>query len=298
MNLHHLELFYYVAKHGGIAAAVAHMPYGIQQPGLSAQIIQLEKSLGKALFVRRPFALTPDGEELYRSIAPFFDGLDGLETRMKEPGAEFLSITAPPTLLRDHLPKVVAEVQRVFPGLRLRIREANPTQAISLLFTEQVDVAVSLRVEKSPKDLHMQTLACLPMVLLVPAKASWRNAEQVFEEVRRGTVTLVSLPHREAITQTFLQELEGRGLDWSAGIEVNSLQLIQSYVLMGFGIGLSVRVPSQPFPDDLRALPLKGFPSLEVGAFWRSPLSPQAKHFVETLHRYVKKLDRESTRAK
>ena len=298
MNLHHLELFYYVAKHGGIAAAVAHMPYGIQQPGLSAQIIQLEKSLGKALFIRRPFALTPDGEELYRSIAPFFDGLDGLETRMKEPGAEFLSITAPPTLLRDHLPKVVAEVQQAFPGLRLRIREANPTQAISLLFTEQVDVAVSLRVEKSPKDLQMQPLASLPMVLLVSANSSWRNAEQVFEEVRRGTVTLVSLPHREAITQTFLQEIQGRGLDWNAGIEVNSLQLIQSYVLMGFGIGLSVRVPSQPFPGDLRALPLKGFPSLEVGAFWRSPLSPQAKNFVETLHRYVKKLDSTSIKAK
>jgi len=297
MNLHHLELFYYVAKHGGIAAAVAHMPYGIQQPGLSAQIIQLEKSLGKTLFLRRPFALTPDGEELYRSIAPFFDGLDGLETRVKEQGTQFLSITAPPTLLRDHLPKVVAEVQQVFPQLRLRIREANPTQAISLLFTEQVDVAVSLRVEKTPKDLHMQSLASLPMVLLVSAKASWRNAEQVFEEVRRGTVTLVSLPHREAITQTFLQELQGRGLEWTAGIEVNSLQLIQSYVLMGFGVGLSVRVPSQAFPHDLRALPLKGFPSLEVGAFWRNPLSPPAKHFVDTLHTYVKKLTRTSSKA-
>src|SRR6202044_2445026 len=157
-------------------------------------------------------------------------------------------------------------------------------------FTEQVDVAVSLRVEKTPKDLHMQSLASLPMVLLVPAKASWRNAEQVFEEVRRGTVTLVSLPHRETITQTFLQELQTRGLDWHAGIEVNSLQLIQSYVLMGFGVGLSVRVPSLPLPGNLRVLPLKGFPSLEVGAFWRNPLSLQAKHFVATLDRYAKKL--------
>jgi DNA-binding transcriptional LysR family regulator len=147
MNLHHLELFHYVARHGGIAAAVTHMPYGIQQPAVSAQIIQLEKTLGKKLFARRPFALTPDGEELYRSIAPFFDGLDGLETRMKEPGTQFLSITAPPTLLRNHLPKVMAEVQKRFPRLRLRIREANPTQALSLLFTEQVDVAVSLRAD-------------------------------------------------------------------------------------------------------------------------------------------------------
>lgn len=290
MNLHHLELFYYVARNGGIASAVSNMPYGIQQPALSAQIIQLEKDLGKSLFVRRPFALTPEGDELYRSIAPFFDGLDGLETRLKENGAQFLSITAPPTLLRDHLPKVMAEVQQIFPKLRLRIREANPTQAISLLFTEQVDVAVSLRVDKQPKDLKMASLANLPLVLLVPDKAPWRSADQVFEEVRCGTVTLISLPHREAITQIFFQELQCRGLDWTPGIEVNSLQLIESYVLMGFGIGLSVRVPRQLFPRSLRALPLKGFPSLEVGAFWRNPLSPPAKHFVEALHCYVKKL--------
>jgi DNA-binding transcriptional LysR family regulator len=297
MNLHHLELYYYVAKHGGIAAAVTHMPYGIQQPALSAQIIQLEKSLGKTLFARRPFALTPDGEELYRSIAPFFDGLDGLESRMKETGVQFLSITAPPTLLRDHLPRVVAEVQKRFPKLRLRIREATPTQALSLLFTEQVDVAVSLQLEKPPKDLRSQLLAALPMVLLVPAKSPWRSAEQVFEDVKRNAVTLVSLSHREAITQTFIKELEGRGLDWPAGIEVNSLQLIQSYVSMGFGVGLSVRVPSQPFPRDLRALSLIGFPSLEVGAFWRNPLSPPAKHFVETLDRYVKKLTQSAKKA-
>jgi DNA-binding transcriptional LysR family regulator len=35
------------------------MPYGIQQPAISSQILQLEDSLGKILFHRRPFALTP-----------------------------------------------------------------------------------------------------------------------------------------------------------------------------------------------------------------------------------------------
>jgi hypothetical protein len=35
---------------------------------------------------------------------------------------------------------------------------------------------------------------------------------------------------------------------------------------------------------------------LEVGAFWRTPLSLPAKHFVETLRRYVKKLARTSAK--
>ena len=72
MNVHHLELFYYVAKHGGIMPAVRNIPYGIQQPAVSAQVAQLEEFLGVTLFQRRPFALTPAGEKLYQFIRPFF----------------------------------------------------------------------------------------------------------------------------------------------------------------------------------------------------------------------------------
>ena len=50
MNIHHLELFYFVAKHGGIAAAVRNIPYGIQQPAVSGQIAKLEESPGTKLF--------------------------------------------------------------------------------------------------------------------------------------------------------------------------------------------------------------------------------------------------------
>jgi DNA-binding transcriptional LysR family regulator len=73
MNIHHLELFYFVAKHGGIAAAVRNIPYGIQQPAVSGQIAKLEESLGTKLFQRRPFALSPAGLELFEFIKPFFD---------------------------------------------------------------------------------------------------------------------------------------------------------------------------------------------------------------------------------
>ena len=75
MNVHHLELFYYVAKFRGITPAVRKMPYGIQQPAVSGQILQLERDLGVKLFQRRPFALTPAGEELYAHISGFFSKL-------------------------------------------------------------------------------------------------------------------------------------------------------------------------------------------------------------------------------
>ena len=87
MNIHHLELFYYVAKFEGITAAVRKMPYGIQQPAVSGQLLQLEEKLGVKLFNRRPFALTPAGEELYDYCYPFFSRLRDVEERLR--GEEF-----------------------------------------------------------------------------------------------------------------------------------------------------------------------------------------------------------------
>ena len=73
MNIHHLELFYYVVKHEGITSAARNMPYGIQQAAISGQIAQLEEFLGVILFQRRPFLLTPPGVKLYTFLKPFFD---------------------------------------------------------------------------------------------------------------------------------------------------------------------------------------------------------------------------------
>jgi DNA-binding transcriptional LysR family regulator len=70
MNVHHLELFYYVAKHGGIMPAVRNIPYGIQQLAVSSPIAQLENFPGVTLFHRRPFSLTPEGEALFEFIRP------------------------------------------------------------------------------------------------------------------------------------------------------------------------------------------------------------------------------------
>src|SRR5436190_24093822 len=83
MNIHHLELFYYVARHGGITEAVRNIPYGIQQPAVSGQVAQLEEFLGVTLFQRRPFCLTPAGEKLYAFIEPFFSNVDGIASELQ-----------------------------------------------------------------------------------------------------------------------------------------------------------------------------------------------------------------------
>src|SRR5258708_37565418 len=106
MNIHHLELFYYVARHGGISEAVRNIPYGIQQPAVSEQIAQLEEVLGTTLFHRRPFSLTAPGQKLYAFIEPFFSGIDALANELQGGTTHQIRIGASDIILRDHLPEL------------------------------------------------------------------------------------------------------------------------------------------------------------------------------------------------
>src|SRR6185295_8571840 len=122
MNIHHLELFYYVARHGGISEAVRNIPYGIQQPAVSGQILQLEEFLGVTLFHRRPFALTPPGEELYKFIQPFFDNLAAMTNKLRGDLTQHIRIGSSEIVLRDHLPIPLENVRKGFPHLKVTLR--------------------------------------------------------------------------------------------------------------------------------------------------------------------------------
>src|SRR5579871_6271998 len=122
MNVHHLELFYYVARHGGISEAVRNIPYGIQQPAVSGQIARLEEYLGSPLFQRRPFALTPAGRKLYDFIAPFFSGLDELDTELQGKAVPRIRIGSSDIVFRDHMPALLQAMRKKFPRLNVALR--------------------------------------------------------------------------------------------------------------------------------------------------------------------------------
>ena len=144
MNIHHLELFYYVARFGGISQAVKNIPYGIQQPAVSSQIIQLEEFLGVTLFQRRPFLLTAQGTELYSVIKPFFSNLPALTEKLCGGASQQLRVGASETVLRDHLPAILQPLRKKFPQLKLTLREGYQPQLESWLQEQELDVAVTL----------------------------------------------------------------------------------------------------------------------------------------------------------
>lgn len=96
-----------MAQHEGIGAACREMPYGIQQPAVSSQLIRLEEDLGLRLFTRRPFALTEAARELFEFVAPFFSRLPEMEARLRGEVARELRLTGLSEALRDHAPELL-----------------------------------------------------------------------------------------------------------------------------------------------------------------------------------------------
>ncbi len=290
MNIHHLELFYYVARHGGICEAVRNIPYGIQQPAVSAQIIQLEESLGVTLFQRRPFSLTGPGEKLFRFIEPFFEGLDALADELRGGAAQQVRIGASSTILRDHLPELAQNVRKKFPGLKLTLREGHQPQLENWLQKQELDLVVTLLEGKPPPGINSLPLLKVPLVLLLEKSSRLASAEELWKRDKIEE-TLISLPPFEAIPKHFQQGLARLDIDWFPRIEVTSLELIETYVESGFGIGLSVGIPRYKLSPKIRAVPLDGFMPVTIAALWFGKLNPLLQAFLDEVHRRARSLN-------
>ena len=289
MNVHHLELYYFVAKYKGIANAVRNIPYGIQQPAVSAQVIQLENDLGTPLFQRRPFELTPAGEELYEFIQPFFENLDSVSENIRGGAAQTIRIGASQIVLNDHLPELLLDVRRDFSNLRPMLRDGIQPQIEAWLLTDEIDLGVTVIDSKPAAELKSEKLIELPMVLLVPKKSKIKSAEEIFNQDRISQ-PLISLPQSEVLVKVFQAEMRRRKIDWPIGMEMNALNLINTYVAQGFGFGLTLQLPKNRPPTGLKQLPLEGFPEINIGALWRGKLSPLGQALVLRLKQYAKSL--------
>jgi DNA-binding transcriptional LysR family regulator len=280
MNVHHLELFYYVAKHGGIMPAVRNIPYGIQQPAVSAQVSQLEEFLGVTLFQRRPFALTPEGEKLFAFIRPFFANLDQVAGELQGGQARHFRVGASTIVLREHMPQLLGGVRKKFPGLKISLREGFPAQLEDLLARDEVDLVITMIDRKPPTGFRSLVLLELPMVLLVEKSNPLKSAEELW---RRDKILepLICLPAQEALTKNFQSKLSALGVEWFPTMEASSADLIETYVASGLGIGVSVSVPGKTLPRNVRALALDGFPLAVVGALWRGKKSPLLEAFLD-----------------
>lgn len=283
MNVHHLELFYYVAKCEGIVAACREIPYGIQQPAVSAQVASLERELGVQLFERRPFRLTPPGKSLYEFVAPFFGRLGEVEEVVRGKVSQIVRLAGLSEVMREHVPGLLVHLRKQRPGLKFTLQEIDQRGAERLIGQGEADLAITVLESRLPQGFRSVVLARLPLCLIVPADSPYRQAGAVIKAGMKDEVSLISLPAHEMLPRLFQRELAKRKLIWRTTMETSSQDLVGIYVRNGLGVGLAVRMPDLEKDTRLRVLPLPGYPTLPIGAFWRGQLNEITDQLIKAL---------------
>jgi DNA-binding transcriptional LysR family regulator len=280
MNIHHLELFFYVARHQGVSAAARHIPYGIQQPAISAQILQLESSLGVTLFHRRPFSLTREGVALFEAIEPFFSSLPDLRVRITGGIDECLRIAAPELVQREYLPALLGRLQKKRSRFRFSLTEARQDQIERLLLDQQIDLGLAVQTDRPTAGVHCTAVRRLLMTLLVPEKLGVQRVEELLL-TERIPVPLITLSGSDTVRRVFLEELRRRRVEWLPSLELSSLDLVARYAAQGFGVGLSVCHARPRLPKGVRELPLHDFPPVLFSVFHAAKPSELVRLFIE-----------------
>ena len=286
MNVHHLELFYYVAKHGGISAAVRHMPYGIQQPAVSAQMGKLEEEAGTKLFERQPFRLTAAGEKLFAHVRPFFENLDGVAAQLRGAAEPELRLGATELALRYHIPIVVQRVKQRFPRLRFSLHSGFQTTLEDWLRAGQIDLAVTAVEARPPAMLRRLRFTDVPLVLLVPRACKVKSCDELFAQ-KHLTAPLISVPASGVVARNFQRGLKKRGVTWPQTVEATSIELVADYVANGDGYGVSIEIAPIARKRDVRVLPLPGFDPMTIGVAWRGEPSPLVRAAIGVIRTYA-----------
>jgi LysR family transcriptional regulator, transcriptional activator of nhaA len=158
LNYHHLLYFWATAKEGSLrrASEVLH----VSQPSISAQLKQLEESLGAALFTRttRRLILTETGQTVLQYAEEIFSlGRELLTAVRQEPGQRPLRLHVG---VADSVPKIVARQQltpvfKLGRSVRVIAREGSLEELITQLAGHKLDVV--LADEPSTSALRVKT---------------------------------------------------------------------------------------------------------------------------------------------
>ncbi len=280
LNVHHVELFYYVAQYGGISAAVRQIPYGIGQPAVSAQVAKLEESLGVRLFHRRPFALTDAGRELFEFAKPFFAGLPDVESRVSTGQSAKLRLAASNHVLRDHLPGLLGAIQKRTHSVRLSLKEMRQSEAETALRDGALDVALVVRDSAPAPSIRCKELVQIPLALVFRKNEPRPNLKKWLAPGGEPP-PLVSLPPQDRITQIFQRQLATDNLHWDVAIEASSLDVVHACVAGGFGVGLTLDLPGRSIPAGLERMRLRTFPKMEVLTLWRGKPDATIDWFIK-----------------
>ena len=184
LDLRRLTVLRAVAREGSFSAAARALDY--TQPAVSHHISRLEAEVGTALLHRSPrgVRLTEAGEALVQHADAVLTRLDAAQEEVAAIAglrSGRVRVAAFPSASATLFPAAVSSLRASSPGVRVSLIEAEPPEALGLLRTGEVDLALTFGYPESVPpgrgEFDLEPLFDDELVLVTGVGATTRNPQ-------------------------------------------------------------------------------------------------------------------------
>lgn len=292
MEIKALKYFLTTAREGNITKAANYL--NLTQPNLSRQIINLEKDIGKKLFIRsrHKVELTSEGFLLRKRAEEIMDMIDKTRAEFKSNEkivAGDIYIGGGETYAIELIAKIMKDIRKDYPNIAYHIQSGNSED-----ITEKLDKGLlDFGILTEPSDLSKYDY------LKMPAKDIWgilmRKDSKLSNKkfiTRKDLINLPLICSKQIILNRFSSD---KFLEWFKN-DFDKLNIVATYNLIynasvmvkegiGYVIGFDKLINTSN--SSLCFIPLK--PKLESGLniVWKKEqiFSPAGKIFLDKLYK-------------
>lgn len=287
MELRQLRYLLTVADEGSFTRAAQRMH--VAQPGVSAQIKDLERELGELLLDRtgRTVRLTEAGAAVLPYARAALDAVDGARQAVSELTGLIqghVTVGTVTSVATFDLPGLLASFHERYPGVRITLFEGTSSQLLAELHAGRLDLIVfgdTAATERDAAALGVMTavLASEPLAAVVPAGDPLAAREDVDVAELRDR-PLICLPTGSGLRACLEESCAEAGFRPYVALESTDPRMLLRLAAAGLGIAVLSEAGTRGGPESLRALRVSGATSrARLLLAWRddAAVSPAAR---------------------
>ena len=285
MELRQLEYFVAVADEASFTRAAEKLH--VAQPGVSAQIRQLEQELGQVLFDRsgRTVRVTEVGAAVLGYARDALGAASGARLAVDEFTGLVrgrVAVGMVTACSSFDLADLLAAFHRDYPAVEIALSEANTDELVAQLQAGRLDLAYVGLGEATPAGLEVQDLADEALVAAV-SKDDALAAFKTLPLEKIGERALMSLPQGTGIRSVFDDACARAGFQPHIALEASNLGILARLASRGLGVAILPESVAAANADGLHAIEIT-HPRMRgrVSLAWRTegPIGPAARALI------------------
>ncbi|WP_144027925.1 LysR family transcriptional regulator [Paenibacillus sp. 32352] len=293
MTFDQILTFVTIYRTGSISKAAEKLY--LPQPTVSHRIKQLERELGKPLFIRvngtvrlsheghtfLPFALS--------ALTALDQGREAIE-QLEHGLTGTLSLGCNNSFAGTMLPPVLESFLAMHPGIALKVHCYSTEEQIKMLKSKHIQIGITRYTANDP-GITFKLLYAHPAYAVISREHPYAERDELsLEEVLKERLILYEAEslHRKKIDMTF----KDLNMLYDPHYETNNLQLIKFWIKSTMGIFLSCPLYMQPEIDsgEMVAIPIEHnpFPMNQIFLMYRDEnLNSLDRLFMQHLEQYM-----------